>query len=204
MASVHGPQTVPARMPRVAGPRRWRWTAKQFHKLANMGFFGDRKVELINGDLYPLPVNPPHDTALNLTFRALEAAFGIGYYVRPQMTLDLGRRYQPLPDDLVVAGSPRDHATKHPTTGVLLAEIADSSLRRDRTIKAHRYARAGIADSWIVNLIDRQLEFHRNPQPDPARRGRFHYADVTIVPATGQAAPLARPQARIAVADLLP
>jgi Uma2 family endonuclease len=169
-----------------------------------MGFFGDRKVELINGDLYPLPVHPPHDTAVYLTFRVLEVVFGVGYFGRPQMTLDLGRRYQPLPDVLVVAGSPRDYAAKHPTTGVLLVEIADSSLRRDRTIKAHRYAHAGIADYWIVNLVDRQLEIYRNPQPDPARRGRFRYADVTIVSATGQAAPLAKPQAMIAVADLLP
>ncbi|HZW31743.1 MAG TPA: Uma2 family endonuclease [Isosphaeraceae bacterium] len=204
MATVHGPQTVPARTPRVAGPRRWRWTAKQFHKLSNMGFFGDRKVELINGDLYTLPTNPPHDTAVYLTSDTLRAAFGAGYYVRAQATLDLGRRYQPLPDVLVVGGGPRDYAAKHPTAGILLVEIADSSVRRDRTIKAHRYAHAGIADYWIVNLIDRQLEIYRNPQPDPARRGRFHYADVTIVPATGRAAPLARPQAMIAVADLLP
>jgi Uma2 family endonuclease len=204
MATVPGPQTVPTRTPRTAGPRRWRWTAKQFHKLANLGFFGDRKVELINGDLFPLPTNPPHDTAVHLSSDALRVAFGVGFYIRAQATLELGRRYQPLPDVLVVVGSARDYAAKHPTTGVLLVEVADSSLRRDRTIKAHRYAHAGIAEYWILNLVDRQLEVDRNPQPDPARRGRFRYADVTIIPATGQVAPLAKPQAMVAVADLLP
>src|SRR5262249_47960039 len=86
MATVHGRETIPARTPRVAGPRRWRWTAKQYHKLANMGFFGDRKVELINGELFPLPTNPPHDTAVHLTSDALRAAFGAGYYIRAQAT----------------------------------------------------------------------------------------------------------------------
>ena len=62
-------------------------------------------------------------------------------------------------------------------------------------LKAHLYARAGIADYWIVNLHDRQLEVHRSPGPDPARKGRFRYAEVTIVPADGQVAPLAAPEA---------
>jgi hypothetical protein len=55
-----------------------------------------------------------------------------------------------------------------------------------------------------VNLVDRQLEVHRNPGPDPSRRGRFRYAEVTMVPEGGNMAPLAAPQSPIAVADLLP
>ncbi len=53
----------------------------------------------------------------------------------------------------------------------LLVEVCDSSLRYDRVVKAHRYALAGIADYWIVNLIDRQLEIYRNPEPDPGSAG---------------------------------
>jgi Putative restriction endonuclease len=58
---------------------------------------------------------------------------------------------------------------------VLFVEVCESSLRYDRVVKAHRYAQAGIADYWIVNPIDRQLEVYRNPEPDSERRGRFHY-----------------------------
>ena len=86
----------------------------------------------------------------------------------------------------------------------VLVEVADSSLHRDRTIKAHRYARAGIADYWILNLVDRQLEVYRSPVPDPTRPGRFRYAQTTIVPANGHISPLVNANLRIAVADLLP
>jgi Uma2 family endonuclease len=77
-------------------------------------------------------------------------------------------------------------------------------LRKDRTIKAHLYAQAGLPDYWIVNLGERQLEVHREPVADPGRRGRFRYANVTTVPESGRMAPLAAPGSSVAVADLLP
>jgi Uma2 family endonuclease len=124
--------------------------------------------------------------------------------VRSQGGLDLGNRQQPIPDVAVVPGSPRDHARDHPTSALLVVEVSDTTIRYDRGFKAHLYARAGISDYWIVNLGDRQLEIHRNPGPDPDRASRFCYAEVTVIPADGQASPLARPEALIAVADLLP
>jgi Uma2 family endonuclease len=187
-----------------SGPRRWRWTTEQFRELANAGFFRDRHVELINGKLIELVVNPPRDTGVYLALTVLQRVFRHGFVVRPQLSLDLGRRYQPLPDVAVAVGEGRDYATRHPTTAVLLVEVADSSLRYDRVVKAHRYARAGIPDYWIVNIVDRQLEVHRIPGPDPARPGRYRYADVTIVAADGQVIPIAQPGQPIVVADLLP
>jgi Uma2 family endonuclease len=189
---------------RKAGPRHCRWTVDQYRRLDDLGFFEDRRVELINGKLVELTTNPPHDTAVTLTCATLRAAFEPGYVVREEKTLDLGRRYQPHPDAAVVSGTERDYATQHPTTAVLVAEVCDSSLRYDRVVKGHRYALAGIADYWIVNLVDRQLEVYRNPSPDPDRPGRFRYADVTIVPADGFVTPLAKSDQQISVAELLP
>lgn len=206
MATVDRERTMAVSHTAEEGARthRWRWTADQYRRLDDLGFFQDRRVELVDGDLYELTTNPPHDTSVGLTGKALGAAFGSGYVIREEKTLDLGRRSQPRPDVAVVEGQPRDYSLRHPTTAVLVVEVADTSLRHDRVVKAHRYAAAGIADYWIVNLAERQLEIHRKPEPDSARPGRFHYAEVTIVPADGQAAPLAKPQARIVVADLLP
>jgi Uma2 family endonuclease len=184
--------------------RRWRWSVDEYRRLDELGFFEDRNVEFIDGELYELTTNPPHDTSVGLTGKTLGVAFGNGYVVREEKTLDLGRRFQPHPDVAVVEGELRNFSMKHPTRAVLLVEVADSSLRHDRVVKAHRYAAARIADYWIVNLAERQLEIHRKPEPDPDRPGRFRYAEVTLVPADGHAAPLAKPQARIAVADLLP
>jgi hypothetical protein len=151
-----------------------------------------------------LVVNPPHDTGVFLGLTVLQRLFVRGHVVRPRLSLDLGRRYQPIPDLAVVEGEARDYATRYPTSAVLLVEVADSSLRHDRVVKAHRYALTDIADYWIVNLVDRQLEVYRNPGPDPDRPGRFCYANLTIVSADGQIAPLAKPDLQTNVADLLP
>jgi Uma2 family endonuclease len=180
-----------------------RFTAEQAYKLSELGFFGDRHVELIEGILYEMTINPPHAIAVELCMAVLLARFADGYRLRVGLPLDIGRHSLPEPDFAVVTGSPRD-STAHPKTAVLIVEISDSTLRKDRILKAHIYARAGIADYWILNLNDRQLEVHRNPVPDASRKGRYRYADVTVVPADGHATPLAAPGAVIAVADLLP
>jgi hypothetical protein len=74
----------------------------------------------------------------------------------------------------------------------------------DLDLKARLYAKYKLADYWVVNLLDNNLIVHRRPEPAPKHPGKFHYAEVTVVPADGFVSPLARPAARIAVADLLP
>jgi len=182
----------------------FRFTVEQFSKLDELGFFEDRHVELIRGVIFEMTVNTPHATATRLGNDVFRPIFGRGWVVSDSLPLDTGRRSLLQPDFTVVAGSSRDFDKVHPTTAALVVEISDSTLRKDRTIKAHLYAQAGLPDYWIINLADRQLEVHRNPGPDPSRRGRFRYAEVTIVAESGRMAPLAAPQSEIAVADLLP
>src|SRR6266436_2517400 len=111
---------------------------------------------------------------------------------------------EPEPDVCVVQGSPRDYVRAHPTRPALIVEVALSGLRMARGRKAAAYARAGIADYWIVNLVDRVLEVHREPaRPGPARR-RWGYAAVETLGADAAVAPIAAPSARVYVADLLP
>ena len=208
MSTAHDPRSTESeeRARRICGPgpRRLRWTADQYYRLADLGFFRNRRVELIEGDVIEMSaVNPPHSIGVDLLGDALRAAFGPGHRVRIQQPIDVGRRTQPEPDAAVVVGQARDFVD-HPRNALLVVEVSDTTLRYDRRVKAHLFAQAGILDYWIVNLIDRQLEIHRNPEPDPTRKGRFHYASVTIVPATGTVSPLAAPGAVIAIADLLP
>lgn len=203
MATIDHPGPT-TNAPSREGRRRVRWDRDQLFKLVDLGFFRDRHVELIGGEIYEMVTNPPHDSAVNLANEAARAAFGPGFFVRIQMTLDLGRRNPFIPDIAVVPGTIRDYARVHPGGASLLIEVGDSTLRQDRGVKSHRYALAGITDYWIVNLVDRQVQIRRNPGPDPSREGRFAYAEMVVVPADGFASPLSRPDARVAVADLLP
>jgi Uma2 family endonuclease len=188
--------------PRRDGP--FRFTVDQFIKLDELGFFDDRHVELIEGIIYEMTSNPGHSISTELTLPVLQIVFRVGWRIRVAQPLDTGRRTMIEPDFAVLAGNPREAGLTHPTTAALVVEISDATLRKDRTLKAHVYAQAKIADYWIVNLVDRQLEVHRNPGADPSRRGRFRYADVTIVAESGRIAPLAAPESPVAVADLLP
>src|SRR5262249_26853912 len=105
----------------------------------------------------------------------------------------------------VVLGSPRGARPGHiATSALLVVEIGDSTLREDRTTMASLYAAGGITDYWIVNLVQRQLEVYRNRTADPAARFGWSYADRTILDPGDFASPLALPQARVAVDDLLP
>jgi Uma2 family endonuclease len=111
----------------------------------------------------------------------------------------------PDPDVAVIAGSIRENAGRaNPKSALLIVEVSESSLAYDRNRKGSLYARAGIADYWIVNLEKRFLEVHRNPVPDEAAAFGFRYQDVEFLEPPDEIAPLALPQARIKIADLLP
>src|SRR5690349_7458384 len=114
------------------------------------------------------------------------------------MPLRFRPRSAPKPDVAVVPGGPYDYQTT-PATALLVVEVSDATLSYDRGRKASLYARAGIADYWIVDRRRRQLEIRRNPVQDSSQRYGFRYADVQTLAPTDHATPLAAPQARIAV-----
>jgi len=101
----------------------------------------------------------------------------------------------------VVRGRIEDYLDTHPTSPVLIVEVADSSLAQDRHRKARLYARAGVADYWIVNLRAGVLEVYRDPERTAA--GRWRYATVRVLEPGAVVSPLAAPRARLRVADLL-
>ena len=181
-------------------------SVSRYDRLTELGWFDDQRVELIEGKVIRMPAQAePHVAAIGRAVRVVLPIFGQGFYVRVQAPLVQGRYSKPEPDLAVVRGSEAEYlAHGTPTTALLVIEVSEATLDQDRGRKAAIYARSGIADYWIVNLVDRQLEVHRDPVADPKHRFRFRYADVRIVKPPGVVAPLAAPHASIAVADLLP
>ncbi len=187
-------------------PALHRWTRHQYARLIDHGFLDeDDPIELLDGLLLVKePQASPHRTAVLLAAKALEWAFGEGWFVQTQSPIILDDRSEPEPDVCVVRGSPRDYVDAHPTRPALVVEVAQSGLALARGRKAAAYARARIADYWIVNLVDRVLEVHREPaRPGPAR-ARWGYAAIETLGADATVTPLAAPSAVIRVADLLP
>jgi Uma2 family endonuclease len=186
-------------------PRPVRWTRDEYIRLCEEGFFHDRRVELIGGEIVEMAAQYDlHLAGIDLTADALTAAFGKGFWIRRQATLDLSPHGVPDPDLAVIPGGPRGAGRTIPTTALIVVEVSDSSLNYDRNVKVSLYAAGGIADYWIVNLVPRQLEVHRNPVADASQPFGCRYADRTIHDPGDAVAPLAAPQAAVAVADLLP
>jgi len=181
-----------------------RFTRAEYDRLIEQGFFDeDEPIELLDGLLVVKePQGSRHVAAVGLGRMALERAFGARYHVRDAKPIALDDTSEPEPDLAVVRGHPRDYLDAHPSTPVLIVEVSQSSLPRDRVRKAQLYARAGIAEYWIVNLVDRALEVYRDPVGSPS--GRWKYRSVRLLRPGGHVSPLAAPRARIRVADLLP
>jgi Uma2 family endonuclease len=184
----------------------YRWTRREYERLIDHRFLDeDDPVELLDGLLLVKePQHSLHRTAILLVAKALERAFGGGWFVQTQSPLALDARSEPEPDVAVIRGAARDYTRAHPTSAALIVEVARSGLRTARGRKAAAYARAHIADYWILNLVDRVLEVHREPaRPGPAR-ARWGYASIETFGTDATVTPLAAPAAGIRVADLLP
>ncbi|HEX9940399.1 MAG TPA: Uma2 family endonuclease [Thermoanaerobaculia bacterium] len=176
-----------------------RWTREEYERRVNEGYFqpGDR-VELVDGVLYEMsPQNSLHAAGVRAANEALRPVFTEGYDIRSQFPLALGDDSEPEPDIAVVPGTWGDYIDSHPTTAVLVVEVADSSLYHDRKRKGRLYARAGIPEYWLLNLVKGCLQVYRNPK-DGVYTTRF------VLRAGDTVSPLARPEASIPVASLLP
>ena len=185
-------------------PRNLVWTVPQFHYLGDLGVFEGRRAWLVDGTIVEEgPMNPPHAIAATKTEDAVRDAVGKGFHVRVAKPLVLGQATDPEPDVAVVSGKAGDY-TSHPTTAALVAEVSDSSLRYDTSVKVGVYAAGGIAEYWVVDVNGRQLFVFRDPRPDAAHPHGHGYATQLVFGPNDTVSPLAAPQASILVSDLLP
>jgi Uma2 family endonuclease len=175
-----------------------RWRRAEYDRLVDLGMFVGERIELLDGALVVRePQGSKHAAIVAHIGQVLGVAFGTGWHPRLHAPLALDDASEPEPDIAIVIGSPLDYVGEHPSTAVLLVEVADSSLRTDRRLKAGLYARTGIAEYWIVNLTDAALEIHRDPEAGG-------YRTILRVTAPATVTPLAAPRVTIPVSDLLP
>jgi Uma2 family endonuclease len=171
-------------------PRPMHWTREKYHSLGDLGLLNGRRVELINGEIFEMsPKGWAHVVACRKTAEILEKAFaGIGWVARqePLGIIDS----EPEPDVSVLPGRFEDY-TSHPTTALLIVEVADTSLDHDTTTKAELYATAGITDYWVLDLISSRLLVFREPLP-VAAGGTAYRTHLAFEP-TDTIAPLGAP-----------
>lgn len=178
-----------------------RWTVDEYMGLVERGVLGpDDRVELLEGVIVAMPPqNPRHSSGCSRAYEALRTTVGGRAFIRSQLSLVLGERSVPEPDLAVVPGKLQDYDKAHPTTALLVIEVADSSLLQDRLTKAAIYAAAEIPEYWIVNLVDDRVEIYRSPEPS-----KRHYRSQAMAGRGESIEIVSLPGARVAVNDLLP
>jgi Uma2 family endonuclease len=152
----------------------WRLSLDQYHAMIDRGILqSDDPIEFLEGVLVPkMTRNPPHRIALAHLRDALQRMVGASWHLESQEAITL-ETSEPEPDLAIVRGLVDDYPDRHPGPGDLafVAEVSDSTLAGDQTLKKRIYARARIIEYWIVNLVERQIEVYSDPtgpatQPD--------------------------------------
>lgn len=181
-----------------------RWKRVEYERLVELGAFAGQPIELIGGYLIVAePQGSYHATTVDSVYDVLRAVVPDGWIVRNEKPVALDDDSEPEPDLAVVRGVRADYREGHPTRVALVVEVADSSLAFDRRDKGSLYARGGVEDYWIVNLVDRVIEIYRDPAPDPVAVYGWGYRSVETFASPAIVTPLSLPTTQIAVAALL-
>lgn len=147
-------------------------TVEAYHALIKAGIFEDgESLELLEGFVVPkITKGPMHESARRKLRRAIEALVSGNYFVDEQGAITTSDS-EPEPDVFVIRGSIDDFPERHagPDEVALVAEIADSSLGRDRGKKQRIYARAKMPVYWVVNARDEIVELYTDPSGSVSR-----------------------------------
>lgn len=131
--------------------------------------------------------NRPHVTVMLSVMEWLVAVFGLRY-LTPEAPIDISPEDNPASEpqpDLVVTAHPYSacaSANPEPSDVRPLVEISDTTLAFDLGIKTRLYARAGIAENWVVDVVGRPVVVHRNPGGGVYQTVTSHHAGQSIEP----------------------
>jgi Uma2 family endonuclease len=148
----------------------------EFERMVDEGLFVDERIELLRGVIVEKsPQGARHAATLQRLNSRLVAALAGLAEIRIQLPLAVSDDSLPEPDLAAVVPGEADRA--HPTTAFLVVEVAETSLNKDRRVKAELYARANIPEYWIIDITGTLIEVHADPTDGryssvtPYRRG---------------------------------
>lgn len=173
-------------------------SVEDYYRMGEAGIFDeDDRVELIEGEIIEMsPIGSFHagmGARLSEWLMSKLRGRAIGWTQNP---IRLGRHSVPQPDFALLRPRTDHYMQSLPTAAdvLLVVEVADTSLRTDREIKAPLYARHGLPEYWLVDIVGRCVEVYQAPQEG-------QYQSVRPV-REGLLAPAAFPDAGLDVAAL--
>ncbi len=152
--------------------RRRRFTVHEYHRMGEAGIFAeDERVELIEGEVVEMnPIGSRHAACVRELTWLLSRQLGEELRLDVQNPVRLGEYGEPQPDLAVVRARDYAGSLPGPEDVLLLIEVSDTTLARDRNVKLPLYARAGIPEAWIVDLSGEAIERHTRPSEEGGYR----------------------------------
>src|ERR1043165_1951409 len=144
-----------------------RFRVEEYHRMAETGILPpDARIELLDGKIIDMsPIGPFHGGVTKRLNRFFSRTANGRWIVAVQDPVRLDDYSEPEPDLMLLKPSLGDYTDHHPTAAdvFLLIEVAVSSLDYDGGDKLRAYARSGISEVWIVDLVERSVEVFRDP-----------------------------------------
>lgn len=162
-----------------------RFTTAEFLGMADMGAFGDWKVELVEGELHRMP--PPGNSHSRLQASVVIdfAAATAKALVRGETGIDLGGDTVLGCDAALLREPVQGRQRLSPREVALVVEIAETTLDRDLGLKRRKYAAAGIQVYWVVDGGRAVIHIHAEPiDGDYAQIRTARFGEALHVPGT--------------------
>lgn len=160
-------------------------TVKQYHQMIAGGILAEGEpFELIDGKVIHKDRSTTGEDSITVGYdhawvvKKLAALGGklerLGCHMQTQQPLTLPPYNEPEPDGAIIIGQIEDYRERHPKAQDVLCviEVADASLRRDRTTKQRIYANSGIGQYVLINLPERTVEVYTEPLAGSGRYSR--------------------------------
>jgi Uma2 family endonuclease len=150
-----------------------RFNVAEYYRMAEAGILGEGRVELIEGVIVEMAaMGSRHAACVDRLNQHLNRLSGGKALVRVQSPIRLDDDSEPEPDLALLKPREDFYSSEHPGPGdiLLIIEVSDTSAEYDVEIKLPLYARAGIPETWLVNLATETIEVHSGPASDGYRK----------------------------------
>lgn len=170
--------------PPVVVPARRRFTVDEYYRMVEAGVLHpDERLELLDGEIMQMsPIGSRHAATVSRLNALFSGATTGQYIVSIQNPVRLSQHSELQPDVALLRYRADYYAAAHPTPAdvLLLVEVADTTLVFDRDRKVPRYAESGIAEVWIVDLDQQQIEQCHTPVGAQYRTRRIWTRGETV------------------------
>ncbi len=163
------------------------FSVAEYYRMAEAGVLKpDDRVELIEGEIVKMsPIGSRHAACVARLIRLLQSLTGQTTILWVQNPVRLSDFSEPEPDVALLKYRDDFYAAHHPTPEdvLLVIEVADTTVLIDRNVKVPLYARAGVPETWIVNLPKKVIEVYFEPATGRYQKSRkFKPGELLVSP----------------------